>query len=100
MTREYARYPATPMPISSSAWSTLTAAMIQRGTLKDCRSPGMTAPLRRPAPLRRAARDFVERPPSFIGGHLGLVDGAAHVSELADEIVELRLDLRPHPRAA
>src|SRR6266545_1075378 len=75
--------------------------MIQSGVLKDCRSPMVPSPvLRGPAPLRRTAGNFIQRAPAFVGRRLRLVDRPANVCQLADEIVELRFDLRPDPRAS
>src|SRR5204863_148832 len=86
------------MPMSRSAWSTLTTAMIQSGTLREFRSP-MSSPLRRPAPLG-AAGDVVQRAPAFVGRGPRLLDRAANVRQFTNEIVELRLDLGADAPAA
>src|SRR6266545_7015735 len=82
--------PPTPMPMSSSASSTLTAAMIPSRTFVVSRFPIIL--LRRPAALR-AAGDIVQRPPSLARDVPCLFDRAAHAMHLTQEVVELRLDL-------
>src|SRR6476646_417882 len=85
------------MPMRSSAWSTLTTAMIHNGTLRELGS-GIAFPLCRPAPLG-AAGDVVERTPAFVGRRPCFLNGAANVRQLADEIVEPGFDLGADPRS-
>src|SRR5207237_1773003 len=99
MTRRYATNPPTPMPITSSASSTLVAAMMPSRTLVVCRS-GIADLLCRPAALARVACELAQRAPSFIRRRSRLLNRSAHVGELAHEIVELRLDLTTHPPSA
>src|SRR5262249_56307423 len=81
------------MPRSSGACRMLRPAMTQRGTASVWMSPLMARSLRRPAAGRAGARHLAERPPAFVGCRSRLLDRPAHGVELAQEIVELRLDL-------
>src|SRR5687767_15871653 len=91
--------PPTPIPINSSASSTLTTAMIHSAMFVDCKSP-ISLPLRRPAALWRGAGHVAQRTPPFVRGGAGLLDGTAHPRQLAHEIVQSRLDLVTNAAAA
>src|SRR6478609_9382320 len=83
--------PPMPMPMSRSASSTLTPAMMPRKTFVVSRFIPIL--LSRPASLGSAASHVAQRPPSFIRDIACLLDSATHSGQFAHHIVELRLDL-------
>src|SRR5574339_1085468 len=96
--------PAIPAPISSSASSTLTAAMMPSMTfvvprLPSIRDSSLSSRLRGPATAGGAPRDVVQRPPALVGCRPGLFHRPAHPRDLADEVIQLRLDLVPDAAA-
>src|SRR5688500_13433225 len=94
--------PPIATPISTSASSTLTAAMIQSGVI----APSICPPFLfwrsgRPAPSRRgAASQLAERTPSFVRRGTRLFDSPADAGDLAQKVIQLRLDLIANASAA
>src|SRR6185295_20367130 len=99
--------PATPMPMMTSASSTLTAAMMPSmrlvvpNSLPICTSERRA--LMRVAVARRLLSAFAERVvqqlPPLVGDPRGFLDGRPEAHELAREIVESRLDLATNAAA-
>src|SRR5574338_1314939 len=93
-----------PIPMITSASRTLTTAMTINATFVVWRSFMMNSRLVGdplvPAPAATRPRDLVQRLPALVGGRAGFLDCAPHAPDLADEIVELRLELRPEPLSA
>src|SRR5450759_2846749 len=104
MTLRYAMKPATPMPMITSASSTLTAAMIPRSTLVVPNSPdiyvtsewGRLAARRPRRRLPALAERVVQQLPAFVGKSRRLLGRAPEAHELAREVFERRLDLSTH----
>src|ERR1700680_3447919 len=101
MTLRYAMKPATPMPIITSASSTLTAATIPRSRLLVPNSPDMMMTSERRHLVARLSRrrlsPFAERVvqqrPAFVGDSRCLLNRVTEADDLPREAFECRLDL-------
>src|SRR5690349_20540158 len=98
--------PPIPMPVMSSASSTLTAAMMPSSRFVVPSSPAMAPSERRQLARRRVARRLrrvaervVQQLPAFVGHARGLLNGGPEAHELAREIIQRRLDLAPQGAA-
>src|SRR5262245_3642413 len=97
--------PAMPAPMSASASSTLTAAMIPSSRFVVPSSPAMgSSEWRRlarasvPRRWRSLAEGVVEQLPALAGNAGCLLHGGSEADELAREVVQRRLEL-PTQRA-
>src|SRR4051812_41395422 len=93
--------PATPMPMTTSASRTLTAAMMPSNTFVVDRSTVMQSPLERRGLMgaRHAARRAADRSqrlvqhlPAFVGHAGQLLHRRAELDELAVEVVKRRFN--------
>ena len=99
--------PATPMPMTTSASSTLTAAMIPSSRFVVPSSPDMVCASERRRLVRcriarvrptRFANRVVQQLPALVRDAGRFLNGGAEAHELPCEVFERRLELPPNAR--